>query len=214
MESEATSARLCTSCNIEPWSLQRCTHGLKPGSGVVVSYFGKCTLTSVHRKDWRETGGRPARSLLLQLKDAAIWEGQRLWKYRRGLGRDSKRTHRTWVGCVEWERRKDLGSPWTLSGTTWWVVMLFTKTGNPKGGVETGWEGWREVRGGDEKLWKALCPLSLKKLWASHVVMVPWGQSWELPTSQNFAVLWTWQKLRTCTLILHRILGKSQTPGP
>lgn len=50
-ESEATSARLRTSCNVEPWSLQGCIHGFKPGSGVVLSCFGKCTLTSVHRKD-------------------------------------------------------------------------------------------------------------------------------------------------------------------
>ena len=50
-EGEATSARLRTSCNVESWSLQGCTHGFKPGSGVVLSCFGKCTLTSVHRKD-------------------------------------------------------------------------------------------------------------------------------------------------------------------
>ena len=38
-------------------------------------------------------------------------------------------------------------------GTTWWVVRLFTKTGNTQGGMETSWGGgWREAWEGDERL--------------------------------------------------------------
>lgn len=114
-------------------------------------------------------------------------------------------------------------SPWTLAGTTWWVIMSFTMTGNIKGGTKAGWEGWREVLGGYEKLWKALCLLGFKQLWAPHVMMVPWVQL-DLPSKAqeryrpgNYAhqralksrsLLWTWWKLWTYTLIL----GESQAP--
>ena len=118
-------------------------------------------------------------------------------------------------------------SPWTLAGTTWWVIMSFTMTGNIKGGTKAGWEGWREVLGGYEKLWKALCLLGFKQLWAPHVMMVRWVQldlaskAQERYRPGNYphhralksgSLLWTWWKLWTCTLILHIILGESQDP--